>query len=367
MTQPDVLIIGGGIIGCSLALELCREKLRVVVVERGRPGEEASWAAAGMLAPTSEHADVPALAGLAATSASLYASWVEELHHLSGLEVGYSREGTLLVALSEEEAQSLSSVQAGERLSSEQARRLEPVLSDQILASTYLPGDHYVDNRRLLEAVLEAATRCGVEVRSASLVTELKVEAGRASAVRLADGVTLAAAAVVNAAGCWASQLPEVGERLTPTRPIRGQMVMLGHPETSAGRLLHHVVRSPRAYIVPRADGHLLIGSTMEDAGYEKKITASGIAGLLAGGIEIAPALASLPFVEAWAGLRPDSPDHLPILGATDIERYYVATGHFRNGILLAPITAKLLRETILGESPSLPLEAFSPLRFLQR
>ena len=363
MANPDVLILGGGIIGCSLAVALSQERLRLVVVERGRPGEEASGAAAGMLAPTSEPDSAPELASLAAASAALYPGWVEQLREKTSLEVGYRSEGTLVVATQESEERILQDL-PGEKLRGDQLRKLEPALSDRIRAGCYLPGDHQVDNRRLMQALVEAATRAGVEFRTGSTVARLWIEADRARGVGLEDGTSLASGLVVNAAGCWAGRFPEVGSRLTPTRPIRGQMIRLASAKNGGKALLRHVVRSPRAYLVPRTSGEVLVGSTMEDAGYEKKVTARALGALIGAGLEIAPGLAELPFAEAWAGLRPDTPDHLPILGATDVENYFVATGHFRNGILLAPITARLLTQVILGRKPELPLEPFSPLRF---
>ena len=363
MPKPDVLILGGGIIGISLALRLADEKRAVTVLERGQPGEEASWAAAGMLAPTSEHVHAPGEAELAAASAALYPQWVGHLSERTGLEVGYRREGTLLVAFDPAEASHLNSL-LGEGLTAEQARRLEPLLSERLLAARFLPGDLQVDNRRLLQALITAATRAGVHFQSQTAVGELRLASGRAVGVRTTAGENLDAGAVVNALGCWAGCLPLVGPRLTPTRPVRGQMIAVRADPGS----LRHVIRSQRAYIVPRGEadqgGRLLLGSTMEDAGFDKSVTPSGLRGILAGAGEIAPALAALPFAEAWAGLRPDSPDHLPILGATDIPGYFVATGHFRNGILLAPITAQLLADVILGRPPRLSLEPFSPLRF---
>src|SRR3989338_6573653 len=264
MPKPDILIAGAGIIGCSLALRLAEEKVGVLVLDRGQPGEEASWAAAGMLAPTSEHAQAPAETELAAVSAALYPSWIEKLEGRIKEPLGYRSEGTLLVAFSVDEAAPLAGP----------------------------PGER----------------------------------------------------------------------RYAPVRPVRGQMLAL----EAAPDFLRHVVRSPRGYLVPRGGGRLLVGSTMEDAGYDKSVTPSGLRGLLAAAVEIAPGAAGLPFVEAWAGLRPDTPDHLPILGATDIKNYFVATGHFRNGILLAPLTAELMTEAILNRKPRLALAPFSPLRLAE-
>ncbi len=357
--KPDVLIAGAGIIGCSLALRLAEEKLSVLVLERGQPGEEASWAAAGMLAPTSEHAQASAETELAAASAALYPGWVARLEERVKEPLGYRSEGTLVVAFSADEAAQLAAL-PGEALTPEQARQREPALNEKLVAARFLPGDRQVDNRRLLQALLVAAVAAGVEFRAGAPVAEWWIESEQMRGVRTAAGEKLEAGAVVNALGCWAGTVPRLGARFAPVRPVRGQMLAL----TAAPDFLRHVVRSPRGYLVPRASGRLLVGSTMEDAGYDKSVTPAGLRGLLAAAVEIAPGVASLPFSDAWAGLRPDTPDHLPILGATGIKNYFVATGHFRNGILLAPITAELMTEVILNRKPRLALKPFSPRRF---
>ncbi|MGH9862930.1 MAG: glycine oxidase ThiO [Candidatus Acidiferrales bacterium] len=359
MPRRDIIIVGGGVIGCSLALELARAAIPVQIVERGEPGREASWAAAGMLAPSGEFVLQDQQTRLARASAALYPEWLARLRELSSIDVGHRTEGTLQLAFSEAEARELDAL-PGERISGAEARRLEPALSENVAAAVYLRDDHQVDNRRLLEALVEAAGRAGVVFRTGVEVRELLIESGRARGVRTAEGTVLEAGAVVNAAGSWAGTWGEAARRLAPTRPVRGQMLAV----RGEASFLRHIVRSPRGYIVPRDDGRLLLGSTMEDAGYDKSVTPEALRRLLAGAREIVPAVAALPYESAWAGLRPDTPDHLPILGATDIENFFIATGHFRNGILLAPITAKLMTEVILGRPPSISLEPFSPLRF---
>ncbi|HXE74588.1 MAG TPA: glycine oxidase ThiO [Candidatus Xenobia bacterium] len=356
MPSSDVVIIGGGIIGCALAHRLANDKLRVTLVERRQPGREASWAAAGMLAPTSEtpHFDEHE-AEVAAASAALYPQWLERLGVRGG--VGYRTEGTLQVAFSDDEAAALAAL-PGERLSGAEARRLAPALSDRIVAAVFLPRDVQVDNRQLVAAVAEQALSAGVKFVTGVEVRQLVFKSAAIVGVRMTSGEILSTGAVVNAAGCWAGQLDP---QRTPTRPIRGQMLALSGGEAVG---LRHVLRSPRGYILPRADGRLVIGSTSEDVGYDKSLTPAGLRQLLAAAIELVPSAASLPFAEAWAGLRPDSPDHAPILGATDIENYFVATGHYRNGILLAPITAELVGDVLLGRKPRVSLDPFSPQRF---
>jgi glycine oxidase len=362
MKSSDVHIVGGGIIGCAIGLALAEEKLSVTVIERGEPGREASWAAAGMLAPSSEHHEAAALAELARASAALYSAWVRKLAEQSSIDIGYRTEGTLQLAFTEEEAQSLAALPAavGEKLTPEEARRREPALSEKIAAAVFLPDDVQVDNRLLLEALLESCRRAGVNFRPGTEVSDILLQNRRALGVRTADGARLEAGLTINAAGCWAAQLGQAATRRAPTRPVRGQVLLL----QSERPLLRHVVRSTRVYVVPRADGRLLVGSTMEEAGFDKSVTPEALRRLAAGARALLADSSPLRFAEAWAGLRPGSPDGLPILGATEWEHYYVASGHFRNGILLAPVTARLMTEVILDRTPSLPLEPFSPLRF---
>lgn len=368
MEKPtsDILIVGGGIIGCALAFELAQAGRTVTILERGRPGAEATWAAGGMLAATSEHPELPAFQELGRASLQLYPEWLARLQQAAGLgDLGYRKEGTLLVAFTEAEAKELETLE-GEQLSVEEARQREPLLAETILGAVYLPHDLQVDNRRLIAGLLKACQQAGVQIQSGKAAKRIVIESGRATGVELEDGSRLFAGAVVNAAGCWAGTLGEAAARLSPTRPVRGQMLSL----RTRSALPRHVLRSAQAYMVPRPDGdkseagRVVVGSTMENVGYDKGVTPAGLRGLLAGAVQLVPALGSATFETAWAGLRPDTPDHLPTLGSTDVQNYFVAAGHFRNGILLAPITARLLAEVILGGRPSLALEPFSPLRF---
>lgn len=362
MAGSICLIVGGGIIGTSLGLELVRHGSHVVVFERGESAQEASWAAAGMLAPTSEHHQHPALETLARASSELYPEWLSALRELSQSDCGYRTEGTLVVGFGEADNASLAAL-PGDPLTASALRRLEPALSDLVTAGVFLRNDHQVDSRRLMTALWEAAARAGVSLRPRTEVQALLHASGRLQGVRLTDGSRVDADIVVDAAGAWAGLLGEAAARLAPSRPVRGQILCLRADPS----FLRHVIRSPRAYIVPRASGELIVGSTMENAGYDRSVTPAGLAGLLAGAREILPSAAELVFAESWAGLRPDTPDHLPVLGATDIKNFYVATGHFRNGILLAPITARLMADVIVGHTPALPLDPFSPLRFATR
>jgi len=245
----------------------------------------------------------------------------------------------------------------------EEALEMEPGLNREALAVALLPYEASVDNRALTEAVLAAAARQGVEIRAAAAVTSLVRQGGRCTGV-VAGGDQVLAEHVVLAAGCFSSEIEGVS-RYAPTRPARGQMVALRSSKVQLTRVL----RSARGYLVPRDDARpqkLVAGSTLENAGFEKRVTPGGLEQILGAILELAPGLAGAEIVETWSGLRPDTPDHLPVLGPADVEGLAMATGHYRNGILLAPVTAKLIREWLTERRTSLPWENFSPMRFLE-
>jgi glycine oxidase len=382
----DVAIVGGGIIGAAVAWELAAEKLRVVILERGEPGREASWAAAGMLAPGMESADetAKALAPLAVESFRLYPEFVAAVQEESGAATDFVREGTVEVftgASSENERdraveQNRALGVAIEAVSIEQARRLEPALGPGAKVAAWLKEEATVDPRLLVKAVLAAAECRGVEIRSGVEVTSVVREGGRCTGV-VAGGKRIAAGHVVVAAGSFsAATVHGVNgtgtkivssdwlARYVQTHPVRGQMVALRPPTVKMRRVL----RSAKGYLVPRRDGRIIAGSTLENAGFAKHVTPAGVRGILDAGLELAPALGDAEIVETWAGLRPGTPDGLPILGKTDVEGVVIATGHYRNGILLAPVTGKLVRDWVLGAekklAASVNAQKFSPLRF---
>ncbi len=367
METFDVVVIGGGLIGCSIAFELAAEKLKIAVLDKQQPGREASWAAAGILSPAPESAkDIPLLS-LSRESLRIYPDFVRAVEETSGEATGYTRNGTLQLFSTpdaERERDQLLAEHkrlglAAESISMRAAREKEPSVGSTTHALAFLPDEGAVEPRLLMDAVAAAAKRRGVEIRANCTVTSLLQEQGRCVGV-CADR-KIAAQHVILAAGCFSGEVDrEVARRCVPTRPVRGQMLALKR----AGLRLHRVLRSERGYLVPRADGRIVAGSTTEEAGFEKKVTASGIMQILAAGVELCPQLAGAEIVETWSGLRPGTPDALPILGPTGMAGLLAATGHYRNGILLAPITAKLVRQWITTGQANFDVQRFSPLRF---
>jgi len=356
-----VVIVGGGVVGCAVALRLSKAGAQCSVVERRDPGAEASSAAAGILGPQAEAEGPGPFLSLCLRSRLLYPRFVEEVEALSGLHVGFRPSGVLHVAFTEASRERLRArvqTQRAEGLSAELLGReavlgLEPALNPAVLGAAHFPDDGSVDNRLLMRALSMAAARAGVHFRSGHVRGLLEVN-GRAAGVDV-DGEHLPADAVVVAAGAWTGLVPGSGLSPRQVRPARGQMVML----RSRVPRLQRVVFSDRGYLVPRADGHLLAGSTLEFQGFDKEVTAAGLQAILALLLELAPSLGELPVVESWAGLRPYTEDRLPVLGRGPLPGSFLASGHFRNGILLAPVTAELLAQAVLGQPPSLPLEPF--------
>ena len=368
MESFDVAIIGGGIIGGAIAFELAQRKLRVVILDRQQPGREASWAAAGMLAPVPDSpADAP-LMPLAKASFKLYPDFVAAVESASGAGTGFRRKPTIHAFFppqGESERDSMITDLrrvnvAAEPISTAEARAAEPALSESVQAAVLLPKEASIEPRLLTEAVFAAAAQHGAQIRTGTAVASLLQEGSRVTGV-IAGGSKIAAGRVVLAAGCYSGEIEGLGP-YAPTHPVRGQMVAL-RPEDSQ---LSHVLRSNRGYVVPRNNGNVVAGSTLETVGFKKYVTPSGLRQVLAAAVELAPALSGAAIVETWAGLRPGTPDELPVLGPTVLVGLVFATGHYRYGILLAPITAKLIREWIVDGRTSEAVERFSPMRFLK-
>lgn len=376
--SADVLVIGGGAIGCAVAWELARRGVACTVIERGTPGQAATWAAAGMLSPLGEVSQDARLRAFATLSLDRYPAFAEALLAATGIDVEYRASGKLHLAFGRADTAHLETLAArgtedgAERLSAADARALEPLVSADIEAAVLVRRDHRVDNRRLGAALWAAAGKAGVRFRLGSAAVELKAGGGataRVTGVALEDGTKLAAERVVVAAGAWSGNLRGLPRRL-PVRPVRGQMFAVriaGVPDPYAPvkPALRRTIMTEECYIVPREGGTVVIGATVEDVGFAQGPTPRGIAGLLAAAARAVPVLADLPLVETWAGFRPGTPDGLPILGPDpDVAGLYYATGHYRNGILLTPATSLLLADELTGHGPALPLEGFGLERF---
>jgi glycine oxidase len=364
-----VLVVGGGIIGCATAYELAKAGCAVTVLERATPGAEASSAAAGMLTVFGEASGAD-VRDLAVASWRLFPGVARELRAATGIDIELTTKGTVYPLFAVED---IHDAEARVRWAlgpefgvdvwdASELRDREPALSPKIRGAMFVRGDYWVNNQRLVVAYAQAAAAAGVAMHTGTAVSRVLVENGRAAGV-IADGERLEADAVLLAAGAWCGALAQsFGARL-PVEPRRGQMVALGHVPP----VLSHCVHADEVYLVPRPSGELLIGATVERVGFQRAVTAYGVASLLATAIGLVPALAGLPITRTWYGFRPWAPDSLPILGPwPGIEGLWVATAHFRSGILLAPITARAMTAWMTEGKPSIPLEEFTADRFLK-
>lgn len=346
MKTWDVIIVGAGIVGLCLARELRKRSASVLVIDRGLPGREASHAAAGMLAATPGEMPQPLLP-FASASLQLYPEFVRELQDESGIDVDFRSQGTLSFT---------DSPQPASGLTSDQVAELEPSVVDRGRRAAFLP-EASVDPRALVSAALQACKHRGVDTSFGDAATAINLAPDHVVGVSTAK-TNFAAPLVVNCAGAWAGQFPPCA---FPTRPVKGQMLCVALPTRN---LVRHVIRTPEVYLVPRSDGRLLIGATLEEAGYDKRVDPDTIQRLHRAALALVPALANARILEDWAGLRPGTPDALPILGRTRVPGYFVATGHFRDGILLTPVTARAMAQVINNEPCAYNLKPFSPARF---
>jgi len=367
-----VVIVGGGIVGCLAARALAAAGARVHLLERAEElGRESSWAAAGMLSPQMEAAEEilggRAMLELCLAGRACYPAFVLALEEEAGASVHYRAEGTLVVAADDGEASALPERAEGQRamglraewLDGAAARALEPAVAPDARGALHLPDDHQVDNVALVAAAAAAlAKNPRVVVRTGTAVERVVVEGGRAVGV-VAGGERIPAAAVVLAAGAWTGALAGVPARV-PVRPVKGQMVALrpGAP------LFRRTVGGRGVYCVPRDDGRVLVGATVEDAGYDKSVDPAAVAELVACAAGVVPALARAPVESSWAGLRPGTADDLPVMGPDpEVAGLVWATGHYRNGILLAPLTAECVTALVRGEAAPVDLAHFAPGR----
>ena len=365
----DVVVVGGGVIGLAIAWRAAQRGLTVTVLDP-TPGMGASHHGAGMLAPVTEvHYGEEDLLRLNLASATRYPSFVAELEDASGTPVGYRTTGTLAVAFDTDDKAALDQLHEyqsslglrSQPVTARECRQLEPYLSTAVRGGLLVEGDHQVDPRRLVTALLVACTRTGVDVRQVP-ARHLRVEGDRVVGV---DDIN--AGSIVLAAGCWSAELRGLpGHAVSPVRPVKGQILRLRddveHPTLQ--RNVRARVRGRPIYLVPRADGEIVVGATSEEKGFDTRLTVEGTGDLLADARELLPRVSEIELVEASVGLRPGSPDNAPMIGVSALPGLVVATGHYRNGILLAPVTADAVVELLTAGALPAGFDRFDPCRF---
>jgi glycine oxidase len=366
----DAIFVGGGVIGLACAWRASQRGARVCVLERDRPAAGATGVAAGMLAPVGEASwGEERLLAFNFESLGRWPGFAEQLESEAELEVGFSQPGALHVAVDRDEAEELrrrfelhrSLGLDSEWLSGRECRGLEAGLATVVRGGAHVPGEASVDPRKAVAALLAALDRRSVAVHSGAAVMGAERQAG-AWRVVTADGRVLDASSLVLAAGCWSGQARWLPAGAPPVRPVKGEILTLrGSPDDPA---CDRIVAGERVYMVPRADGRLIVGATVEERGFDTTVTAGGVHELLREAYRVIPEIAELELVEATAGLRPGSPDNAPLIGPSDAEDLLIATGHFRNGVLQAPVTADCIAALLAGEIPPVDLEPFSPQRF---
>lgn len=369
MNDQPVLIIGGGAIGLSIGWTLAREGMAVTLFERGRPGRKASWASAGMLAPDAElQFEEPELHRLNRESLRRWPDFVDALEGETGIDLGFRTEGTLTVAPDEDSAAAMERVyrfqmEVGadvERLSGAEARDREPFLAPHVAGAVYTE-DAQVNNRALVEALVEAFRAEGGTLRPHTAVEAVEPDANR-PAVVTEERTRVEGQSIVVAAGAWSRQIGGLDAAVRPpVRPVRGQIIELTSSSTFD---LRHVVRGPDTYLVPKADDRLLVGATSEEKGFDEEVTGGALYDLLEGGIELVPGIRELPVQNVGVGFRPGTRDNRPLLGPAGAPGIVYATGHYRHGILLTPVTAQEIARYVLEEERSDWIEPFLPSRF---
>lgn len=363
-------MLGGGVIGCAVARALARDGMRVGLFERSRVGAESSGAAAGMLGVQGE-TDDELMLRLGMASRRLYPEWLDAVREESGVAVEFWRQGTIYACFTSADEAALEvrcawqrvARAASERLSARQVHALEPALSRRVRSAVLFPLDARVDNAGLTDALARSAALAGCALYEGETVRSVVVEGGAVSGITTATR-RFACDVVVNAMGAWAGRVR--GLMSVPVQPVRGQIavVQASSPPT------RHAVYSARGYAVARRDGRVLLGSTREVVGFEKRVTAGGVGAILTHALDLLPGLGGLPLVGSWSGLRPGSPDGRPIVSADpSVRGYYVASGHYRNGVLLAPLTAQMVSALVRGKTSewqaALSIERFARMNAL--
>ncbi len=376
MKNKKIIIIGGGVIGLGIGWQLTKAGAAVTIHERGQAGRGASWAAGGMLGPIAEaHIDELDLLKLSNQSLARYPEWVNELETETEMPIGYRAEGTLIIGIEPDDTYQLQHAYTlyqdlglnVEWLSGQEARGIEGALSPYVTAAIRCETDHQVDNRLMVQALQCAYQSRGGVLHQNSKVERIVIENGTATGVQTQEGFQGADVCIL-AAGCWSGQISGLPDTLIPpVRPVKGQMLALQMHE---GVMISNVIRTVKArypmpvYLVPRKDGRLVIGATTEELGFDTDLIVGGIYELLHGAFEAVPGIYKLPLIETWTGLRPGSSDNAPILGKTPVDNLIYATGHYRNGILLTPITAYEISELVITGETSETIAPFNLERF---
>jgi len=368
METYDAVIAGGGIVGASIALELAEAGLRVALFDAREPGREASWASGGMTSPAPENAAMIPFMPISLASVALYPDFIRRVEELSGMNVGYRRKGAIDVLLDgnvHEEVSTVIALQHGvglkaEALTAERARSLEPTLTENTQAAIFRPDEASLNARAFTDAALKAARRKGAEIHGHNGAKSLWKESSRCKGLVLEKDRVEAKWTII-AAGCFSSKIGGAAP-YAPVTPAKGQMIALRCESTP----IEHILWLKHKYLVPQLDGRIIAGSTVEYTGFDHDVTAGGVELILREAMRMVPGLANARIEETWAGLRPDSPDHLPIIGPTDLQGLLIATGHFRSGILLAPVTARLIRDWITTKKVAVDWSRLSPMRFLE-
>ena len=370
MERADVVVVGAGLMGCSIAWRLAQAGRRVVLLDRGEPGAEASSAGAGLLQPEAGREATPETLQLWIESLAMYDGFVREVHDATGAAFEFRVSGRLVIAFDEAQEAALrqrsrAQVDAGipfEWLSSEDVRRMEPSLAPDVRAALYYPHHGLVDNRRMVTALAQAAALTGVDVRTYEPAVAVATSGGRAEGVETVGG-RISADAVVIAAGCWSGFLSPRGSVSLDDRhvgPAKGEIIAL----EARPRPIERVISTEGASISARGDGRIVVGATVIPGSFHKEVTANGVARMLAAAVRAVPSLRDACFVEAWTGLRPRSLDDQPIIGADRMAGLFWATGHFKMGILSTPATADVVAGLVEGKTPRLSITSMSPLRF---
>lgn len=368
MNTYDAIVAGGGLIGASIALELAEAGMRVGLYDAREPGREASWASAGMISAAPENPEMIPFVPMSLASVALYPELIHKVEELTGKDVGYRKNGALDVILegdAQEELSTIIALQHGvglraEALSAERAREMEPGLTEEMQAAVFRPDEASLDARVFTAAVLEAARRKGVQIFGGNGAKALLRSGDQCHGLALEKGQAEAKWTII-ASGCFSARIAGV-EPYAPVFPAKGQMIALRCESVEIQRILW----LEHKYLVPRNDGRIIAGSTIERTGFDHDVTAGAVKTILGEAIKMVPGLETARIEETWAGLRPDSPDHLPIVGPTDVEGLLIATGHFRSGVLLAPVTARLIREWVTTGDVSVDWGRISPMRFLE-